>query len=1155
MTDTVISVKAKTAEAQRQFKNLSSRIDDLATSAKSVAIRAGAAFAGLSAGILGATKVFGDFQNDMTAVKTLLDDTAFKDIGKSLDEGFRDLSKNTLKVFSEVPISLDAATKSMFDLVSAGVPASKATKVLGEAGKLAVAGVTDVSTATDGLTSVMNAYGFEADQANTIAGKFFLAQKAGKTTIAELAKDFGKVGAATQAMGVSFDETLAAVSAMTKAGIQTNQAYTGLAAVLSNISKPSAEAKAEAERLGIGFDIASLEAKGLSGVLEELATNNKVTKDSIVKLFGSIEAQKAIFALTGQQFKDFQQILGDVSDDTKAVTSVNGAAEEQSKTLNNQLILLKNNFTKLGVELGESFAPIVSDLASAIGEIVKGFSGLDDETKQTIAKLTVFSTAALGVVAGVAGFVAAIPSIVGGVAAIKAAFATLGPILAAGIASVSAFVTAALPWLAALVAAVGLLVVAWRNDFLDIQERTYGTFAVIEAIFDSFVKQFKTFGGVITSLLSGDWDKIKAAHAAQAQATLDQNKLFVDGLKGVYDKAVLAHRAANATIVGEEKKTQDAKTGLIDVAEAARVKAAEKAARLQKAIAAKEVKDFEKAHELRLASALESLEDEVQAAEDASAAKVDSFEALDAVLASGVTARNKLLDEEIAKIESSTDGAILKAEKTRQAEAAAAKDIAELREKFAEEREALEQRYIDMQDDAAKANATRIDKELAQVQAFVGAAASVAASAFDAAFNGVKGVVNLAIGGFADGLGSVAGFFAQDITAPFEALDKKLDEIEKGNVKLFGFDLSAVDKVIAKFARAIPKLIRGFAEGIGPLIQTIASHIPYLVSELAPLFVELTHTILQTLPYVTQAILDSIPFLIEIIPQLVAELLAVIPVLLEQILAALPEIITMLLAIVGPIVKQLADALPGLIEIIAVNLDPIILALVEGLTAAAGDVVAALITSLLVEGGLERIVKALIYAIPRVALALVEGFVIGLGRAANAIGLALEEAFDVGFANIKSYFNRYEFAKPEWIDEIERGFRTLIGWIEWLGDIFSGGAFSGATEGLSINKIVGRGSQGGLVPRDLSYFQNGAFIPRGTDTVPAMLTPGERVLSTADNQTMMSTLGSIAEMLAGGQKIQLTFKGDGIQELIEKALVEASTLGTGRIALAVGSET
>ena len=89
--------------------------------------------------------------------------------------------------------ALDVLTKGLFDTVSAGIDAAKATEFLGVASRLAIAGVTDVSVATDGLTSAINAYGLSADDANLVASKFFTAQKRGKTTVKDEKSGFAGV--------------------------------------------------------------------------------------------------------------------------------------------------------------------------------------------------------------------------------------------------------------------------------------------------------------------------------------------------------------------------------------------------------------------------------------------------------------------------------------------------------------------------------------------------------------------------------------------------------------------------------------------------------------------------------------------------------------------------------------------------------------------------------------------------------------------------------------------------------------------------------------------------------------------------------------------------------------------------------------------------
>jgi hypothetical protein len=93
-----------------------------------------------------------------------------------------------------------------------------------------------------------------------------------------------------------------------------------------------------------------------------------------------------------------------------------------------------------------------------------------------------------------------------------------------------------------------------------------------------------------------------------------------------------------------------------------------------------------------------------------------------------------------------------------------------------------------------------------------------------------------------------------------------------------------------------------------------------------------------------------------------------------------------------------------------------------------------------------------------------------------------------------------------------------------------------------------------MMPR---YLAAGDFIPKGSDTVPAMLSPGEYVVN-ADATS--KNLGTLRNINAGGnasmaEEIVLRIIGDDdFGRLVEKSLVKMSTLGTGRLRVAVGSE-
>ena len=208
-----------------------------------------------------------NFTTALAEVSTLVDETTFS--MKSLEA----TSKRLAQEFGTLPIE---QTKAFYQVISAGAStAAEATEILTAANRLAVGGVTDVTTAADGLTSVLNAYGDQVDGATAVSDALFVGMRAGKTTIEELSSGLGKVAPIAASLNVSFDELTASVSALTKGGISTQESITGIRAVLAAVAKPTKEAADLSAELGIQFDAAGLQAKGFQGFLEDLAAENR----------------------------------------------------------------------------------------------------------------------------------------------------------------------------------------------------------------------------------------------------------------------------------------------------------------------------------------------------------------------------------------------------------------------------------------------------------------------------------------------------------------------------------------------------------------------------------------------------------------------------------------------------------------------------------------------------------------------------------------------------------------------------------------------------------------------------------------------------------------------------------------------------------------
>lgn len=206
-----------------------------------------------------------------------------------------------------------------------------------------------------------------------------------------------------------------------------------------------------------------------------------------------------------------------------------------------------------------------------------------------------------------------------------------------------------------------------------------------------------------------------------------------------------------------------------------------------------------------------------------------------------------------------------------------------------------------------------------------------------------------------------------------------------------------------------PAVISGLADsvtGLANLPNELGKAFNMLAGALdkfLAMFPEAASNILKALPGLIQRVLDRLPEFIEAladglvalfdrIPHLVARILDALPGLIAKLMAELPRIVLSLFQSVGLIIGQVIKALPGMFVEILEYADEFAAALVEGVIAGAGDIVVALV-DFFIGGGLEKIVAAILRAIPRIAGALVSGFLKGIQRAMGSIfgGIQLPE--------------------------------------------------------------------------------------------------------------------------------------------------------------------
>lgn len=345
----------------------------------------------VTAALVLSVKQYSRFETAIAEVNTLLGD----------NQNINDYSDSVKQLSKQFGTDNVAQAQAFYQVISAGAStAAEATDILTAANKLAIGGVTDIQTAADGLTSVLNAYSLSSEDSARVSDILFATMRSGKTTIGELSTSLGKVSPIAAQLGVGFDELTAAIATITTNGVKTTEAVTQVKAALANVLKPSSEASKLADELGINFSTAGLKANGLAGFLDIVSEATGGSSEKLATLFGSVEAVQAVMPLAGAQAEKFNDILAKNRDSAGETAK---AYEIMAETTEKNFDRLQAKIQDLSTKFGDFLAPAVNlgidaleGLVSVIDLVGTGLGLLYDlflPVFEEIAKITLIGQA------------------------------------------------------------------------------------------------------------------------------------------------------------------------------------------------------------------------------------------------------------------------------------------------------------------------------------------------------------------------------------------------------------------------------------------------------------------------------------------------------------------------------------------------------------------------------------------------------------------------------------------------------------------------------------------------------------------------------------------------------------------------------------------
>lgn len=376
---------------------------------------------GLRDGVTEANKL----QIEISKIRTITqgqDQQSFKKFG----EDIRGVSDRT-------GVDVNEVGKAFYDATSNQVARGKDTAAFVEtAANLARVTGSSTTDTVNLLSSRINAFGLNVQDADKIAAEFFRTIDEGRVVASELANTIGRTDVLASNLGIAFQDVDATLAITTQKGFKTADAMTLLTNLMIKLEKPTEATSRFFESIGATSGEAAIKiAGGLVPLMRMIVEQTKSGILPVSAFFDEIRGRKqfGIFEQSIDEIEAFSNKLKDVKTTLSTYqNAVEIRGESPADKINKEFNKLKNVFK---VDFGQEVLKLTADFLEWAGGADKVTQNA--KTLTEILKIAGISAAAYGtVMVGVAGYnyIAATSFTALGVAA-RAAIAIMAPFLIA----------------------------------------------------------------------------------------------------------------------------------------------------------------------------------------------------------------------------------------------------------------------------------------------------------------------------------------------------------------------------------------------------------------------------------------------------------------------------------------------------------------------------------------------------------------------------------------------------------------------------------------------------------------------------------------------------------------------------------------------------
>lgn len=344
-----------------------------------------------------AVKVGMNFEAEMSKVASIS--------GATGDE-FQKLIDKAKEMGSKTKFSATESAQAMEYMAMAGWKTQDMVDGLKGIMDLAAASGEDLATTSDIVTDALTAFGLKASDSTHFADVLAKASSNANTNVAMMGETFKYVAPVAGALGYSVEDCSVAIGLMANSGIKASQAGTSLRQMLSRIAKPTDEAQAAMDKLGVSLTDSAGNMKSLDTVMGDLRNGfkglSKAEQTQLATSLAGQEAMSGLLAIVNASDGDFDKLKDSIYNCKDAAANMAAVAQDN---LAGQITSLKSKAEGLGIAFYGSIQKPLKELASVGVKALEdlnnayasnGFVGFVNEIGNKVPLLQSFTDAIAG---------------------------------------------------------------------------------------------------------------------------------------------------------------------------------------------------------------------------------------------------------------------------------------------------------------------------------------------------------------------------------------------------------------------------------------------------------------------------------------------------------------------------------------------------------------------------------------------------------------------------------------------------------------------------------------------------------------------------------------------------------------------------------------